>query len=100
MVDIFILTLVGSTPPWWRHAPRALSLWVAPEVGVRREREKVEEHATCVLLGRGRKAAATATQARPRTMVRMVIKEGNTSSHWYNLAAAITATSAAVPAII
>jgi len=42
MVDIFILTLVGSTPPWWRHAPRALSLWVAREVGVRREREKVE----------------------------------------------------------
>ena len=43
----------------------------------------MEEHATCVLPGRGRKAAATATQARPRTTVRMVIKEGNTSSRCY-----------------
>ena len=43
----------------------------------------MEEYATCVLPGRGKKAAATATQARPRTTVRMVIKEGHTSSRWY-----------------
>jgi len=70
-----------SRPPMVVSYPPCTVIWAAREVGVRREGEKVEEHATCVLPGRGRKVAATATQARPRTIVRMVIKEGQ--SRWF-----------------
>merc|ERR1719199_1154279 len=46
----------------------------AEEVGVRRETEEVVARATCVLprrgMAAGAKAAAPATQARPRTTVR------------------------------